>query len=214
MIKKFIIKKFIIRMTTGLLVLSILAFFYFMLPPIALSMLFGSILLFILFFEWGHLGSFLLAPIYPIFPFLLLIAINQNPSERFLVMLIFSITWSFDTGAYIIGKLFGRIKITPKISPYKTVEGFVGGIITSVFINYFIFGLLQLNQDPVIFIPLITLLCLTAFIGDIFVSYLKRKAKLKDSGSLLPGHGGLLDRFDGIMTVTLLIYVIKTLIHL
>ena len=104
-----------------------------------------------------------------------------------------------DIGGYIIGKIVRGRKLT-KISPNKTISGRIGSFFFST-IPLFIFNIYDTNQYPVGI--LIFLLCLTVSlacqIGDLFISYLKRKAKVKDTGNILPGHGGFLDRIDGII---------------
>ena len=101
-----------------------------------------------------------------------------------------------DLGGYFFGKTFGGPKLT-KISPNKTIAGSIGSLLisaTTVFVLFFIFfGIYSLN---ILFVGLIT--SLACQIGDLFFSYLKRKAKFKDFGKYLPGHGGVLDRLDGI----------------
>ena len=101
-----------------------------------------------------------------------------------------------DIGGYLFGKTFGGPKLT-KISPNKTIAGSVGSLLisaTTVFVLFFIFfGIYNLN---ILFVGLIT--SLACQMGDLFFSYLKRKAKFKDFGKYLPGHGGVLDRLDGI----------------
>ena len=101
-----------------------------------------------------------------------------------------------DIGGYLFGKTFGGPKLT-KISPNKTIAGSVGSLLisaTTVFVLFFIFfGIYSLN---ILFVGLIT--SLACQMGDLFFSYLKRKAKFKDFGKYLPGHGGVLDRLDGI----------------
>ena len=111
-----------------------------------------------------------------------------------------------DVFQYISGNIFGERKITPNISPNKTVEGLIGGIIlttlTATLLKYFA------NIDfQVKFIPYI---CLIGFIGDIFISALKRKVHLKDTGNLLLGHGGILDRVDSlIFTAPIILLIFK-----
>ena len=119
-----------------------------------------------------------------------------------------------DTGGYIIGNLFGGRKLT-KISPNKTISGSIGSFIFSLFpiiifwsYNNFIN---DLNLKPDSYFKLISVslfLCLICQIGDLFISYFKRKAKVDDTGSILPGHGGLLDRIDGIIFVLPAAYLI------
>ena len=105
-----------------------------------------------------------------------------------------------DIGGYIFGKTFGGKKLT-KISPNKTISGSIGSFVLSYmgfFLLYFYFNNLlfvRIDFKALFFIPfLISLICQ---LGDLFISYYKRKAKLKNTGNLIPGHGGLLDRIDG-----------------
>ena len=104
-----------------------------------------------------------------------------------------------DIGGYIIGKTIGGKKLT-KISPKKTISGSIGSLFFSI-IPLFILNIYDNDEYPIkIFIFLLCLLIsLACQIGDLFISYLKRKAKVKDTGNILPGHGGLLDRIDGII---------------
>ena len=97
---------------------------------------------------------------------------------------------------FIWGKLLGRHKIIPKISPNKTWEGFVGGIITTTVIGFFLRFLTPLNEVEAIGVSF--LVACAGFIGDVVVSAVKRDIGLKDTGSLIPGHGGLLDRIDSL----------------
>ncbi|HEX5055063.1 MAG TPA: phosphatidate cytidylyltransferase [Gammaproteobacteria bacterium] len=132
-------------------------------------------------------------------PWFALTAIHAAPASgpRW-VLLLFLLVWAADIGAYIAGKLYGRTKLAPAISPGKTLEGLAGGLIGAaivVAIASFYF------DSPVL--PLTLLGIATAafsVIGDLFESLMKRMADVKDSGSLLPGHGGVLDRIDS-MTI-------------
>ena len=105
----------------------------------------------------------------------------------------------FDTFAYIVGSNFGRTKIAKKISPNKTYEGLIAGIISSVIYGYLV--CIFLNLDLLI-IPCFVIGCLFAFLGDLLISYFKRRSGIKDTGSLLPGHGGVLDRLDSHLLAT------------
>lgn len=115
-----------------------------------------------------------------------------------LVLSLFIITWSGDTGAYVVGKLFGRRLLT-KISPKKTVEGSFGGLIFSMLLavtcKYFLLPELSVKNA----IWLGALIGIMGQIGDLAESLLKRSANVKDSGSILPGHGGMLDRLDSLL---------------
>lgn len=111
-----------------------------------------------------------------------------------------------DVFQYISGNILGKRKITPKISPNKTVEGLIGGIILTTLTATLLKDFVNINFQ-VKFIPYI---CLIGFIGDVFISALKRKVNLKDSGTLLLGHGGILDRVDSlIFTAPIILLIFK-----
>ncbi len=124
-------------------------------------------------------------------------------SPIFLIWIILICIFS-DTGGFIIGKLIGGKKLT-KISPNKTIAGCVGSFIFSLFSLIFILYIKEFRfHDDINFINLVLITLLLSSIcqlGDLFVSYFKRKAKVKDTGDILPGHGGLLDRIDGLIFV-------------
>ena len=126
-----------------------------------------------------------------IFPF-------ENSKKISLIFLLL-ICVSSDVGGYIFGKIFGGKKFT-KISPNKTYSGILGSFILSIIFGSFFYfkfdEFLILNQNFVIFIFVISLI---SQLGDLSISYIKRRAKIKDTGSILPGHGGVLDRIDGIL---------------
>ena len=129
------------------------------------------------------------------FAFIVCYSYDEKISLIFILLVcIFS-----DVGGYIIGKTIGGKKLT-KISPKKTISGSIGSLFFSI-IPLFILNIYDNDEYPIkIFIFLLCLLIsLACQIGDLFISYLKRKAKVKDTGNILPGHGGLLDRIDGII---------------
>ena len=119
--------------------------------------------------------------------------------DKFLVLYLLIICIFTDIGGYVFGKIIGGKKLT-KISPNKTFSGSIGSFLLSIFIGYLIYkiqtDLLLININ--IFI-LIIIISFTSQVGDLFISLLKRKAKIKDTGSMLPGHGGVLDRIDGML---------------
>ena len=124
--------------------------------------------------------------------------LNINSSKNFDKIYIFfliSISITTDIGGYIFGKIFKGKKLT-NISPKKTYSGMFGSFITSSFIVYFAFK--DYFENDFLFLIILFISAISQ-LGDIFISYLKRKNKKKDTGSILPGHGGLLDRFDGII---------------
>lgn len=116
------------------------------------------------------------------------------------------LTWSSDVGAYFVGRLIGRTKLMPSVSPAKTVEGSIGGIALSVamcwlYVRYLLVPNGQLGLSPLGIVLFGVLIAVAAQLGDLFESLLKREAKVKDSSNLLPGHGGFLDRVDSLLFV-------------
>ncbi len=129
-------------------------------------------------------------------PFSFNIYKSQGPT---FFLFIISICFFSDIGGYAFGKVIGGRKLT-KISPNKTISGSIGSFIFSmipiiIFSNFSDFEL-KINLNTIIFILLISLICQ---LGDLFISLIKRRANIKDTGKILPGHGGLLDRIDGII---------------
>jgi phosphatidate cytidylyltransferase len=115
------------------------------------------------------------------------------------VLLLCLLVWAADIGAYIAGKLYGRIKLAPAISPGKTLEGLAGGLIAAGIVVYI--AAFYFNSMPVAMLVMLGMVTAAlSVIGDLFESLMKRMAEVKDSGSLLPGHGGVLDRIDS-MTI-------------
>ena len=130
--------------------------------------------------------------------------------RRFVIFLavIFN-TAIFDSFAYVIGSNFGKNKIAINISPNKTYEGLVGGLIVSVLYSYSLCIFLNLDFIVIIFL---FLGCFFAFFGDLFISYYKRKSGIKDTGHFLPGHGGILDRLDSHLIATPLILLLFSIV--
>jgi phosphatidate cytidylyltransferase len=123
---------------------------------------------------------------------------NQWPK---LLLWVFIVTWATDIGAYFIGRAIGRNKLAPAISPGKTVEGLIGGIIAAALLGGAWVVDQHLGRALLVAAPVFAM---AAQGGDLFESWLKRRAGVKDSGHWLPGHGGLLDRLDGLVPVTVL----------
>ena len=121
------------------------------------------------------------------------------------------IIWATDSGAYFTGRAIGKRKLWPEISPNKTIEGFVGGIVCAVIVSI-LFGLFTEMNVPILSLSIVTLfLSVFGQVGDLVESALKRHYQVKDSGNILPGHGGILDRFDSLLFVWPLIHFLHLL---
>lgn len=145
----------------------------------------------------------LLAVMYVAVPFTLLIILgflNQYYSWQIILGTIFLI-WSADTGGYIFGRTFGRTKLFERISPGKTWEGWLGGTLLCLAVAY-VLSLFLNNLDLTAWIGIGLIVSVFGVIGDLVESMLKRSLQIKDSGRLLPGHGGILDRFDSLLMIT------------
>ena len=206
------IEEFEKRLLSSIILMPVAIFF------IILGSVFFIFFLGILFlatsYEWLRMTKkniFLgfLGIIFLLFSFYAAFEIRENNNFRFFLFLI-TVCIFTDIGGYVFGKIFKGPKLTI-ISPNKTYSGVVGSFILSliaglIYLNYFdkkeIF---DLEQSIVLLI--ILFISLISQIGDLIISYFKRKAKLKDTGKILPGHGGLLDRIDGIIFVFPTIYI-------
>ena len=145
-----------------------------------------------------HIIHIILFLIYLLIAFI--VCFNVFIIDKYFFLTILMICVFSDVGGYVFGKTFGGKKLT-KISPNKTISGSIGSFILSYigfFVIYLYFGdllFVRLQIEALVFIPFfISLVCQ---LGDLFISYFKRRAKIKNTGNLIPGHGGLLDRIDG-----------------
>ncbi len=204
------------RIYTGLLIVFVLVFLLYYASSQGLILFFALLLSMVLLYEWPYLMpehtpiiQLLSTLVYPVFPFCCLMLLSQV-QYRGLLALLFLLVFAFDTGSYLIGKRWGIYRICPTISPKKTWEGFLGGAFT-VFICISLYAHVRtclLHTYTYVFLTLgISILALS---GDLFESWLKRRAQVKDSGILLPGHGGILDRFDSILFVSVAAYYLRS----
>lgn len=121
--------------------------------------------------------------------------------EFLAIFYIMVVIWTTDTGAYLVGRKFGKNKLAPSISPNKTVEGAVGGVIVSLLASYLFILLFPVTRTIYPSFLIVILLSIGGQLGDLIESAIKRHYDIKDSGSMLPGHGGLFDRFDSLIFV-------------
>ena len=144
-----------------------------------------------------YLCLYLFISIFTIFLFIVSISAIDNISLK-IIEIIFTI-WLFDTFCYLGGKTFNGKKLMPNISKGKTFNGLYSGVIVTILISsiYYFIIYNELNMLIILTIPVIIL----SFIGDLIVSVLKRSVKLKDSGNIIPGHGGIVDRMDSFILV-------------
>jgi len=127
--------------------------------------------------------------------------------------IIFISSWIPDSGAYFVGIKFGKHKLIPDVSPKKTVEGAVGGILTCVIV-FIIYTLIanavsEVKLNLLLMILAAIILSIASMIGDLIASHIKRTYKIKDYGNLLPGHGGVLDRFDSVLATSCIMFVLS-----
>jgi len=114
--------------------------------------------------------------------------------------------WATDSGAYFFGKAFGKRKLLPEISPNKTVEGSIGGVVCAVIVSLLFSLFTNINATLITLMGITIVLSVFGQIGDLVQSAFKRHFNVKDSGNILPGHGGILDRFDSLLFVLPLLH--------
>jgi phosphatidate cytidylyltransferase len=161
-----------------------------------------------MFYEWSRivrpwgLGWKIGGFFYALIPALALLWVRDRADDGLaLILWVFIVTWATDIGAYFVGRAFGRAKLAPTISPNKTVAGLYGGMAGAALLAG---AWVLLAGFHLAFLALAPLFAFAAQAGDLFESWMKRRAGVKDSGDWLPGHGGLLDRLDGLVPVAIL----------
>lgn len=143
-----------------------------------------------------------------------LLMLTRTPEGQGLLyfLLAFGFAWASDGGAYFVGVFFGKHKLAPIISPKKTIEGAIGGIVCSTAVTYImclIYNALSTSfHVNIVALTLLTpVFSIVGIFGDLIASYIKRSCNIKDYGNLIPGHGGILDRFDSILLIAPLFYM-------
>ena len=168
-----------------------------------------------LYFENGKL---IFTVIYLALPFGFALGLPKfstlDPDKSFTleVFMLFVLIWSSDTFAYLTGKFFGKHKMAPKISPKKTWEGFAGGVILTLILGFFVEQYFPELRGNWMIVGL--LISIFAPLGDLVESQLKRSFAVKDSGNIIPGHGGILDRLDSFIICAPVIYLYFILVKL
>lgn len=144
----------------------------------------------------GAVGPLVLLPAW----FLLTYMHGNVPQGPGLTLSILLIVWAADVGAYLVGSQWGQVKLAPRVSPGKTWEGFIGGMVLAALFAFAASIALGVPRGP--FVAIGTAAAMGSVIGDLTVSMFKRNVNMKDSGRLLPGHGGILDRVDSLAAAT------------
>ncbi|MBP3944209.1 phosphatidate cytidylyltransferase [Sphingobacteriaceae bacterium WQ 2009] len=153
--------------------------------------------------------------LYVILPFLSFLGLGfiQGRFQAEIPVGFMLLLWTSDTGAYLAGRSLGKHKLFERISPKKTWEGFAGGIVLALVVGYFLaqnYPILPLE----LWLSMAVLIACFGTLGDLVESMLKRSLNVKDSGTILPGHGGLLDRFDGLLVAAPLVYILLKFMEL
>ena len=149
--------------------------------------------------RWNDALVILLGVLYVGFPLSTVVLTRALPSGEWLVLFLAVVTWASDTGAYYAGTLWGKHPLLPSISPKKTVEGVLGGLVLTIGValvaQQWFASQLSLADAVILGVLLTT----AGLLGDLFESMIKRRTGVKDSGGILPGHGGMLDRLDSLL---------------
>lgn len=148
----------------------------------------------------AYMGAFAAAMIYLLQPW-------DDAESPYTVIYLLLVVWATDIGGYVAGRLIGGPKLAPKISPNKTWAGLVGGVTLAVLVGY-LFALFNQASDPWASWLMSAILAVVEQAGDLFESAIKRRYGVKDSGTLIPGHGGVLDRIDGLIFAAIFLAIL------
>lgn len=201
----------LILIPDGSTILSIIGFSKFEFLMMSVLLLLAYTVLLKNKFTFDDAGFILLSTIYVAVGFYYLIETRNDVDGLWNVFFAFFIIWATDTGAYLIGRSFGKHKLWPQISPKKTIEGAIGGVVLASVVAV-IFHFIHPFPHTTVTVIIVTIVAsLFGQIGDLVESAFKRHYGVKDSGKLLPGHGGILDRFDSLLFVLPLLHFIQFL---
>ena len=189
----FLMNLFISSMIFELFVMSIFIFFF----------------LICVFLSFGEKLFKILGIIYVSSPYCVLILLSRDFNYQTYLMLVLFYAVTTDTSSFLVGRLLKGWKIAPRISPGKTISGSIGGIIVPLVLSLLIFSKIY---DSVILVVVTSIIfSMIVQIGDLIESYYKRLCYVKESSNLIPGHGGILDRFDGLALLIIFVYILKLL---
>jgi phosphatidate cytidylyltransferase len=150
--------------------------------------------------EWTmYIGKAVLGPIYVGLPLAMLVLVDIRPNGKIWIFFLLTVIFANDMGAFYFGKFFGKHKLYEAVSPNKTWEGAIGGGLCSIIAALWFMYILGLPPIELKIFFLVLILSIMGQIGDLTASMLKRNHGVKDSGKILPGHGGMLDRIDGLL---------------
>jgi phosphatidate cytidylyltransferase len=180
---------------------------YFITQGSFMLMFFTTICFLVACYEWHVMTKKKSYKIYG-FPFLFCSFFTFYELDLPIVFFVILICVSTDIGGYVFGKIFKGPKLT-KISPNKTYAGMIGGYFLSLISLTIITNLIDYSPIPIQFFLLTLIISTVSQIGDIIISYFKRLSKIKDTGKIIPGHGGLLDRIDGMIFAFPIVYLIN-----
>ena len=165
--------------------------------------------------SFKDIGAAYMGTLYIAVSFTALSMLRYSDGGVYLFGLVFVAAWVTDTFAYFTGRLFGKHKLAPTVSPKKTVEGSIGGTVFAALAFLLYAFILEKSFALSVSYPMFALsgflLSVIAQIGDLFASQIKREVGIKDYSNLLPGHGGILDRFDSVLAVSVILFVISKL---
>ncbi|WP_100408158.1 phosphatidate cytidylyltransferase [Bacillus solitudinis] len=161
-------------------------------------------------FTFDEVGFVILSSVYVGFGFHYLIVTREIPDTGlFLVFFVMFLIWTTDSGAYFAGRAFGKHKLWPDISPKKTIEGSIGGIVAAIIVGTVIYLIFPEYLSYMTATLIILVASTFGQLGDLVESALKRHYSVKDSGNVLPGHGGILDRFDSLIYVMPILHLLQ-----
>jgi phosphatidate cytidylyltransferase len=146
---------------------------------------------------WGAIATLWIA-----LPCAAILWLDRGAGGRERIIYLFAVVWASDIGAYAFGRLIGGPKLAPALSPNKTWAGAIGGLVCAMLVGGFGAAAMT-SESPAVLLAISAIVAIAAQLGDLAESFAKRRFKVKDSGGLIPGHGGLLDRLDSLLTAAL-----------